>query len=337
MHTGALRKWALALTFWLALHLSSLRATPLPLGPYGTSPITFDVDTNGLLSDTGTYGTGTLSLSGGGTWMFWYPGKAAFRAGLVSGTQWNDANIGDFSLAFGVNTTASGYASFASGAGSTASGKTSIAMGQSASASGNYSMAIGSGNTASALCSAVIGGCSSIATGNYSVTMGCLATASGSTSTAMGCLTTASGLASTAMGYDLVASGSYSTAMGAQTTASGSFSTAMSLRSTASGYCSSASGEYTNASGNYSSAFGEHTTATADLSFVLGTYNVGGGNSTSWVATDPLFEIGDGTSSSATSDALVVYKNGIVAVHTELRTAPGGDISMGSFTAGTSP
>ena len=70
------------MTFWLALHTASLRATDL-LGPYGTSPITFDIDANGLLSATGTYGTGTLSLSGAGTRMFWYPGKAAFRAGEI--------------------------------------------------------------------------------------------------------------------------------------------------------------------------------------------------------------------------------------------------------------
>lgn len=37
MHNGVLRKWALALTFWLALHLSCLEAQTLPFGPYGTS------------------------------------------------------------------------------------------------------------------------------------------------------------------------------------------------------------------------------------------------------------------------------------------------------------
>ena len=39
--------------------------------------------------------------------MFWYPGKAAFRAGYVSGTDWNDSSIGKYSAAFGENTTAS--------------------------------------------------------------------------------------------------------------------------------------------------------------------------------------------------------------------------------------
>src|ERR1700734_4564106 len=104
MHNGALKKWALALTFWLALHTSSLRAQLL--GPYSNSTGSFEVDANGLLSATGTFGTGSLSLSGAGIRMFWYPGKAAFRAGYVNGAQWNDSSIGKGSVAFGLSTTA---------------------------------------------------------------------------------------------------------------------------------------------------------------------------------------------------------------------------------------
>ena len=50
MHTKTLKKLFLALIFWTALHLK-LHAQTLPLGPYGTSPITFGVDSNGLLSN----------------------------------------------------------------------------------------------------------------------------------------------------------------------------------------------------------------------------------------------------------------------------------------------
>ena len=48
-----------------------------------------------------------LSISGAGTRMFFYPKKAAFRAGRVNGNQWDDAQIGDYSSAWGQNTTAS--------------------------------------------------------------------------------------------------------------------------------------------------------------------------------------------------------------------------------------
>lgn len=269
MHTGALRKAALALTFWLALHATPLRATSLPLGPYGTSPITFEVDTNGLLWATGTYGTGTLSLSGSGTRMFWFPTKAAFRAGGVNGTQWDSTNIGDYSMAFGLDTTASGY-------GSTASGLYS-------SASGEGSTAIGSG--------------------------------------------TATGFGSTAIGVYNNAVANGATALGSTDTASGNYSTTLGTFNTASGYVATALGAGNVASGKFSLVSGLYTTASAYLSFVTGTYNVGGGTATSWVATDPLFEIGNGTSSTH-SDAFVVLKNGNATLKGTLTVAPAGDIPM---------
>ena len=52
---------------------------------------------------------------GAGTRMFFNPNKAAFRAGYVDGTQWDNANIGDYSTAMGYNTKASGVLSTAMG------------------------------------------------------------------------------------------------------------------------------------------------------------------------------------------------------------------------------
>ena len=60
----------------------------------------------------GTYGSGTAQDLGVGTRMHWYPKKAAFRAGYVNATQWDDVNIGTSSAAFGQDNTASGIASF---------------------------------------------------------------------------------------------------------------------------------------------------------------------------------------------------------------------------------
>ncbi len=96
----------------------------------------------------GTYGSGTALNLGAGTRMMWYPKRAAFRAGYVSGTQWDNANIGNYSTAMGRSTTASGYSSTAMGYSTTASGVYSTAMGDWTTASGDNSTAMGGWTTA---------------------------------------------------------------------------------------------------------------------------------------------------------------------------------------------
>jgi hypothetical protein len=60
--------------------------------------------------------TGTTPVSGAGTRMMWIPSKAAFRAGGVSSTQWDNANIGAYSVACGLNNLAGSYsATFGAG------------------------------------------------------------------------------------------------------------------------------------------------------------------------------------------------------------------------------
>ena len=189
--------------------------------------------------------------------FFFDKSKGAFRAGYISGNQWDDVNVGNYSTAMGNNTTASG---------------------------------------------------------DRSTAMGYNTTASGGASTAMGYNTTASSPFSTAMGYQTTASGDRSTAMGNSTTASGPFSTAMGNNTNASGNYSTAMGSNTTANGYISTAMGNNTTANYN-STALGRYNVGGGSNYSWVETDPLFEIGNGTSTT-TSNALTVLKNGNVGIGT---------------------
>jgi hypothetical protein len=145
---------------------------------------------DGLLS-TGTFGSGSIPATGAGTRLMWYPRKAAIRAGRVTGTDWDDASIGDYSAAFGFNATASGSGSVAGGSGASASGSFSAALGRSA-ASGSDSFAAGFSNLAS--------GVSAIAMGNDSL---------------------ASGSPSTAIGFNVTASGHYSTAIGAEASTNG--------------------------------------------------------------------------------------------------------------------
>jgi len=120
----------------------------------------------------------------------------------------------------------------------------------------------------------------------------------------------ASGQQSFAVGtYQTSASGLNSVALGAVTTASGdnSFATTGGV---ASNYYSSAIGN-ANSTGYWTFATNYSTTAQAYQSSAFGRFNVVTGTTTSWVSTEPLFVIGNGTGTGANSnDAFRVLKNG---------------------------
>ena len=85
---------------------------------------------NGVLF-TGNLNNGVpLGIKGEGTRLVWHPGKAAFRAGYVQRKQWDDENIGLYSVAMGYNPSANGLASVAAG-------------GYESDAAGNYAVVAG--------------------------------------------------------------------------------------------------------------------------------------------------------------------------------------------------
>lgn len=102
---------------------------------------------NGALLMLGSYDGGTSSggvpAEGAGTRMLWYPEKASFRAGYVNGTQWDDANIGYFSVAIGQDVRASGDGGIALGVRTTAAGSSTFAVGEDNTATGAASVAMG--------------------------------------------------------------------------------------------------------------------------------------------------------------------------------------------------
>jgi hypothetical protein len=100
---------------------------------------------------------GPAPALGGGTRLMWYPDKAAFRAGCVTGTQWNTENIGNYSSSTGYNSTASGWYSNAWGSVTIASGSQSTAWGFNTVASGTSSTAFGESTTAPSFAETVIG------------------------------------------------------------------------------------------------------------------------------------------------------------------------------------
>jgi endosialidase-like protein/trimeric autotransporter adhesin len=151
---------------------------------------------------------------------------------------------------------------------------------------------------------------------------------------ASGLNTRAQGFGATAMGRDTEASNSYAFASGFFTNADGQYSTAMgfntdamALGSTALGYSTDAEQNYSFAAGYfaeaqaiYSVAIGNAVRAQSYASMAVGRYNIGGGSATSWIASDPIFEIGIGTGPSTRANAVTVRKNGNVGVGT---TFPG--------------
>jgi len=171
----------------------------------------------------------------------WYPGKAAFRAGKVTGNDWNDSSVGDYSISAGIDTIAMGYGSTAFGDSAKAYGHQSTAIGQNAQASGAGSTALGAGT---------------------------------------------------------LSVGSYSTVFGAGT----------------------------RTDGEYSTALGQDTTAETYNEIVMGRYNTlqnpATTNKISWHAADRLFVIGNGTSATSRSDAMVVLKNGNTGIGTVGGNAP---------------
>jgi len=81
--------------------------------------------------------------------MHFYPKKAAFRVGDVNGAFWNDSNIGNYSIAMGGSTIASGAVSTAIGNSTAATGINSTSMGFFTVASGANSTSLGYSTIAS--------------------------------------------------------------------------------------------------------------------------------------------------------------------------------------------
>ncbi|MEO1626888.1 MAG: hypothetical protein AAFV25_17170 [Bacteroidota bacterium] len=189
------------------------------------------------------------------------------------------------------NDSSRGDMSFAAGRNTKASGYSSVAMGRKSTASGSYSLAIGREPQAPAS--------DAIAIGNNAV-------ASGSDAVALGGGNIASGYASTALGSGTTANGSYSITSGFRSTTSGTSSVAMGYRANANGKFSIALGRYVNAG-----SYGE---------VALGLFNTEdpSGNPNSFVLTDRLFVLGNGTSISNRSDAMIIYKNGNAKINGEL-------------------
>ena len=176
---------------------------------------------------------------------------------------------------------------------------------------GTWSFASGFGTLAKGIYSTALGDHTK-ATGAYSTTLGRNTIASGDYSTALGQTTTASGNISTAHGLLTTASGPYSSTFGYVTEASGYAATAFGDHTISSLYTATAFGDHTTASGAASTAFGANTMAKSYLSVALGTWNdtIVGSDPITWIPSDPLLTVGNGSGVGARHNAFAIYKNG---------------------------
>ena len=333
----------LLLSFCILLVGTAYGQTPTTTIQNGGADTRLELNYDGGFHVPGTFGPTTpadsIPATGAGARLMWYPAKAAFRAGrvfdnTVSGigtdgrTFWNPANVGNYSVAFGNNTRASGDVSFAAGINTVASGTNATALGVGTEASGSAATAMGNETTASAANATALG-LQTTASGIEATALGSNTVASDERATAIGDKTAAEDFAATAIGSETVASGVASTAMGGQTTASAFYSTAMGYLTTASGESSVAMGESTTASGLYSLAVGDATTARIEAAAAMGTETVAAtyssvsigrfndanrGNDDGDPTTGPLFVVGNGES-GARSDALVLDASGDLTIN----------------------
>jgi hypothetical protein len=138
---GLLATVATALAIPAAPAAAQTPDSVLAVSQSGNSLFRVNVDAGTTMG--GVFGVGSIPVEGSGTRFLWYPAKAAIRAGTIDGTQWDDANIGLYSVAMGRSVRASGDNGVAMGIRSTAANASSLAIGEDNTATGFASVALG--------------------------------------------------------------------------------------------------------------------------------------------------------------------------------------------------
>ena len=158
--------------------------------------------------------------------LFFDKSNASFRAGYMTGTDWDEANRGNQSVAFGEGNVASGNRAMAWGYNNTVSGDyQATSWGAVNSSSADRTTIWGYGNAAESD-DATAWGRSNSVSGEHATGWGEDNTVSGSTSTAWGSNNEASDTYTTAWGYSNEATEYLATAWGSGNNATGNKSTA---------------------------------------------------------------------------------------------------------------
>ena len=249
------------------------------------------VETGGALLATGT-ASGVTPVTGAGVRMMWIPAKGAFRAGTASGAEWDDANIGNSSIALGSGVTANGASAIAIGSGE-ANGQTSGMFGSANHSYETNTYTFGYSNTAGIQNgNAAAGG---MAIGSFNTVYGSTAFAFGDNnfarmqnSMALGIYADAKAVNSFAIGNSCIAYSDNSFAIGTLTGANGANSMAI--------------GNNLHAYSAFEIALGQYATSYTPNS------------TTNWDPADRLLVVGNGSSFATSANALIIYKNGNVTI-----------------------
>jgi len=271
---------------------------------------------------------GTNSLATGyesravGNWSQALGYKAIARGTYSTSIGKNSISTGDGSFAFGNNARAQASGSYAFGTGAKATSSLSFALGSvgvdqdgnptgETVASGYGAFAVGFGSVASVQ-GAFTFGVNDSASGLFSLAMGYGTRSRGLLSTTMGVgtIVESAGWCATATGAWSKAGNYAAAAFGDHSYAKGHTSFATGFQTTAAGQLSATFGELTTANGYASMAMGAGTTAQSYGSLVIGRYNAVTGTTNAWYSWEPAFVIGNGSSASARSNAMTVYKSG---------------------------
>ncbi len=169
------------------------------IGAPGTETTVFDYRSDGTFVSTGfvrdvgnTTGCAQfLPVSGAGTRFIWHPCRGSVRFGRVptAQTNWDDANMDDFTFAGGNQVIASGYGAFSYGDQVTVSSTVGVGFGSAVTVSGTAGFSAGASNVCS-----------------------------GFACTAIGYTTRSAGQGSVALGYRTEAAADYSVALGYRAT-----------------------------------------------------------------------------------------------------------------------
>lgn len=282
--------------------------------------------------------TYVLPESGIGTRLMWIPERSAFRAGTSLGTEWDNAQIGGFSFASGVNLLANGLASTAFGFQNKASAPQSFVAGfnnevlaAQAFSFGlnNDSQGVGSGTfgnnnstQAGSGASMAIGQNNSVKNG-VSIAIGVNNASSASNSFTFGIDNSSSGQKSVAIGNGTSAGGFSSVALGTSVKTIGDNSLALGFFTQAEGVVSTAAGSGSVVRGNYGFTLGRALISNIKDCFVVGSFNdsvsVNPNSPGSDLSTDPIFMVGNGLNINGRSNAMTLFKNGRLGIGT---TAP---------------
>ncbi len=244
------------------VYLSDLSSHPnlgVAIGS-GQKEMKLTIDNDGGILAKGAFDSGqTLTTTGAGTRLIWYPRKSAFRAGTARGNEWSANSIGNYSFAAGLGTTASGVASFVGGGDTNAATGTMsmIGGGQNNLASGNFATVAGGGNANPAFGNVAQGNSSTVGGGSNNKATGQASTvAGGDSNQAIAYMSFIGG------GLNNAASGSYSAILGGW----------QNMISATGGLSSVLGGSQVNINGANSIGAGRYINVNGTNSFVYGHY-----------------------------------------------------------------